>query len=329
MPLNGSEQSVRRMVCDLQSGDRLEDDIFLIVQRELRSSSAGSFYIHAVFADRSGQIVGRMWNASQELFASLPEGGLVHVCGRVDMYKGRPQLIFDAIRAVDVATFDPREFLPSSPHDVEQMWQRTLEILRMVKQPALLALLGKFIKDEGFASRFKLAPAARTNHHAYLGGLLEHTLNLLELAVLVLPRYPRVDPDIVLAGIFFHDCGKTAELTYETGFGYSDEGQMLGHITIANLWIERAAAEIAAETGKAFPRDVLLALQHVIVAHHGKYEFGSPRLPATAEAFMVHYLDNLDAKLAMVFGAIDNDADASNPWTSWIPALENRIFKGK
>ncbi|RMF85663.1 MAG: HD domain-containing protein, partial [Planctomycetota bacterium] len=170
-------------------------------------------------------------------------------------------------------------------------------------------------------------PAARTNHHAYLGGLLEHTLNLLELALLVLPRYPDVSPDLVLVGIFLHDAGKTAELTCGASFDYTDEGQLVGHIVQAAIWVHERASQAAAKLGRPFDPHVLMALKHIIIAHHGRYEFGSPKLPATAEAFMVHYLDNLDAKLNMVFGAIDDDVDEGSDWTKWVPALESRVYK--
>ncbi|MBI5864799.1 MAG: HD domain-containing protein [Planctomycetes bacterium] len=175
-------------------------------------------------------------------------------------------------------------------------------------------------------ANFKQAPAARTNHHAYLGGLLEHTLGLLELAVLALPRYPRVSADLVLTGIFLHDAGKTAELAYSTAFSYTNEGQLLGHIVQACLWIQQRAHALAA-AGKPVDPAVLNALQHIIVSHHGKYEFGSPKLPSTAEAIMVHHLDNLDAKLNMVFGAIDADPDESSEWTAWVQPLETKVFK--
>lgn len=316
-----------RLIAELQSGQRIEDAVYLITQKDLRTTTNGSLYIHAVLADRSGQVVARMWNASKQIYESMPDSGLMHITGRVESYKGKPQVIIDGVRTVDAPNVNPADFLPATAKNVDAMWARVKEILRAVKNPDLLALLAKFVNDEQFVRAFRTAPAARTNHHAFLGGLLEHTLNLMELAVVVLPRYPEVSADLVLAGLFLHDAGKTAELAYDTNFSYTTEGQLVGHIVMTAIWINERVRKIEAETGRPFPPDLLAALQHLIVAHHGKYEFGSPKLPATAEAVMVHYLDNLDAKLNMVFQAIESDPDEESDWTQWIPALETRVFK--
>jgi 3'-5' exoribonuclease len=325
--LSNAPTQTRRSVADLEPGEHIDEALFLIIQKELRTTANGGLYIHAVLADRTGQLLARMWNATQTMYNSLPARGLVTVRGRVESYKGKPQFIIDAIRAHDGEPIDPAQFLPATEYDVDGMWNRALEILRTIKHADLLALVGQFINDETFATAYRRAPAARTNHHACVGGLLEHTLNLLELAVLVLPRYPDVNADLVLAGIFLHDAGKIAELSCDVSFDYTDAGQLLGHIVQATIWVQERANRIAAERGRPIDRHVLLALQHVIVSHHGKYEFGSPRLPATAEAYMVHYLDNLDARLNMVFNAIAEDPDTESDWTRWIPALETRVYK--
>ena len=325
--MTDSTAQPRVPIADLQSGQRIEDAVYLITQKDLRTTSNGSLYIHAVLADRSGQVVARMWNASRQIYDSMPDSGLMHITGRVESYKGKPQVILDGVRTVDAKDVNPIDFLPVTSKDVDAMWTRVKEILRGVKNPDLLALLAKFINDEKFVRAFRMAPAARTNHHAFLGGLLEHTLNLMELAVAVLPRYPDVSADLVLTGLFLHDAGKTTELAFDTNFSYTTEGQLVGHIVITAIWINERVRQIEADTNRPFPADLLAALQHLIVAHHGKYEFGSPKLPATAEAVMVHYLDNLDAKLNMVFQAIEGDQDEDSDWTQWVPALETRVFK--
>lgn len=314
-------------IADLESGQRLEDEVYLVLQKDLRTTNNGGLYIHAVLADRTGQLVARMWNASREVFASIPAQGLAHVTGRVESYKGKPQFIIDGVRTVDDKSIDPSIFLPASKYDIETMWTRVKEILRDVKNADLLALLAKFINDDEFVTAFKRSPAARTNHHACVGGLLEHTLGLLELAAVVLPRYPDVSADLVLTGLFLHDAGKSAELEHISSFEYTTEGQLIGHIVLTAIWVADRAKQIEQESGQVFPPDLLAALQHIIVAHHGRYEFGSPKLPSTAEAIMVHYLDNLDAKLNMVFNAIEKDPDDASDWTKWVPALETRIFK--
>ncbi len=320
--------ATHRDLAGLSAGDAVRDELYLVLQKDLRQTSNGSLYIHAVLADRSGQMVARMWNASQEIFDSIPASGLVRVTGHVETYRNKPQFIIDGLRAADEEGIDPAAFLPASEHDPDAMWERLKQILRTIEDRDLLALVGRFINDDTFAERFRRAPAARSNHHAYLGGLLEHTLSVLELALLVLPRYPRVNRDLVLAGIFLHDAGKTAELNCETNFDYTVEGQLLGHIVQAVCWVHEKAREIERETGRAFPREILVPLEHIIVAHHGRYEFGSPRLPATAEALMVHYLDNLDARMNMVFGAIDAGTDETAEFTDWVHALDTRVYRG-
>ena len=325
--MTAANSSPRRNVSDLKAGQRVEDEVYRIAQKDLRTTNNGSLYIHAVLADATGQILGRMWNASQELYDSMPQGGFLRFRGRVESYKGNPQFIIDGMQAVEPGSFDLSDFLPATRGDVADMWAELKEILRAVQNQDLLALAGKFINDETFATGFQRAPAAVAFHHAWLGGLLEHTLKLLQLAQVVCPLYPAVSQDLVLVGILLHDAGKLRELAYETNFEYTSEGQLIGHITQAVLWIHEKRAEIEEETGRPFPRDIEMALKHIILSHHGKYEFGSPRLPATAEAFVIHYLDNLDAKLNMVFEAIQSDKDASSDWTGFVRALETRVFK--
>lgn len=317
----------RRRLSDLQAGERIEDAVFLIAQKDLRTTTNGGLYIHAVLEDQSGQMLARMWNASQQIYDSMPPSGPMHVRGRVESYKGKPQFIIDGLRNVEPGEVDIADFLPTTTQDVEAMWNRVLEILRGIQNPDLRSLIGSFVNDASFAANFRRAPAARTNHHAFLGGLLEHTLALLELAVLILPRYPQVNPDLVLAGLFLHDAGKTAELSYTASFSYTTEGQLLGHIVQAVLWIHERARELERRSGRRFPPEVLTALEHIIVSHHGKYEFGSPKLPSTPEAIMVHHLDNLDAKLNMAFSAIAADPDEGGEWTPWIQALETKVYK--
>ena len=325
--MTDTNENAHRNIAELQPGERLEDQVFRIAQKELRTTSKGGLYIHAVLADATGQILGRMWNASQEIYDAFPTDGFLSFRGRVETYQGKPQFIIDGVRAVDPDSFDPSDFLPASTLDVEAMWQEAKEILRGVQDRHLLALAAKFINDDEFAKGFGRAPAAVVMHHARLGGLIEHTLSLLRLARVVCPLYPQVSQDLVLVGVFLHDAGKIRELGYDTNFVYTSEGQLIGHITQAVLWIHEKCAEIASETDQPFPHDIEMALKHIILSHHGKYEFGSPRLPATAEALMIHYLDNLDAKLNMVFEAIEADPDADSDWTSYVRALETRVFK--
>lgn len=317
----------RRFVKELAAGDTLEDQVFLIASKDLRTTNNGSLYIHCVLQDRTGQLLGRLWQATKPIFEQMPEGGFMRFKGRVEDYKGAPQFIIDAMRPAEPDCVDIGEFLPRTREDQAAMFERVKVILRQVRNPHLLALLKQFICDTELMARFCKAPAAVQMHHAFVGGLLEHTRNVLELAQLVIPRYPEVSLDLVLAGIFLHDLGKTAELTYDTCFQYTSQGQLIGHIVQAVIWIEEKAKAAAAETGQPFPAEIKTALEHLILAHHGQYEFGSPKLPAMPEAIAIHHLDNLDAKLEMFTSKIRNDPDEAGEWTDYVRGLDTRIYK--
>jgi len=316
-----------RYIVDLKPGDRIEDQVFLIRSKDLRTTTEGRLYIHAVFVDKSGQIVARMWQATEGMFKAMPEGGFMSFKGRVENYKGNLQFIIEGLRIADPGTFDPADFLPATEKDCDAMWQRLKEILNTIQHPDLRALVVEFLADEDLMRDFRSAPAAAVMHHAYLGGLLEHTVTLLEVGRRVIPLYPKLSLDLVLAGLFLHDIGKSKELTYETTIGYSDSGQLLGHIVQATLWIEKKADAVAARLGKPFPEELRWALQHIVLSHHGSYAFGSPKLPAIPEAIAIHYLDNLDAKVHMFLAEIENHPDDASHWTNYNRALETKIFK--
>ncbi len=318
----------RRYIVDLAPGERIEDQVFLIASKDLRTTSQGALYIHAVLADRTGQMLARVWQATESMYSALPEGGFIRLKGRCESYKGALQFIIDAIRPIeDPASVDASDFVPRTTGDIDAMWARVREIVGEIKNEFVAALMAEFLADEELLRRFRKAPAAVQMHHAYVGGLLEHTLAVLELARLVIPRYPKLSLDLVLAGVFLHDIAKTAELTYETNFAYTDGGQLVGHVTQAAIWVELKSAAAAKKSGKPFPAEIKHALQHLILAHHGKYEFGSPRLPAMPEAIAIHHLDNLDAKVTMMLRAIETDNDPQSRWTEYVRALESKVFK--
>ena len=326
--------AARRFIAELKAGELIADQVFLIAKKDLRTTTNGSLYIHLVLADRTGQLLGRLWSATQQQYDTIPEGGFLRVRGRTESYKGALQFIVDGMRPVEKGAFDVADFIPCTDKDVGEMWERVLAILRTVKHPMLIALIKEFVTDQAIVAGYKKAPAAIANHHAFIGGLLEHTLSVLELATRVLGKtddsdshYPEVSRDLVLTGIFLHDIGKTAELTYDTNFTYTTSGQLLGHITQAALWIDRKAGEVEAKTGQPFPEDIQNVLTHIILSHHGQYEFGSPKLPSCLEAILVHYLDNIDARLNMALTAIKDPKDAEGDWTGYVRALETRVYK--
>lgn len=330
----GSDAKSRVWVENLMPGQRIDDEIFLVNKKDLRSTTNGGLYIHMILSDRTGQLLTRLWQATQQQFESIPDGGFIRVRGRTESYKGAMQFIVEGMRPVPQNEINLGDFIPRTKYDTEDMWRKVLDILNTVENKDLRTLLKRFADDKALVEKFKTAPAAVSLHHAYVGGLLEHTLSVLQLACLIFGKddastshYPEVSRDLILAGIFLHDIGKTAEFTFETNFTYTDSGQLIGHIVQAAIWIDQKIADVEAETKQPFPGDIQNVLTHIVLAHHGTYEFGSPRLPSIPEAVAVHYLDNLDAKLHMFLRQIDTDADAEARWTQYLPAIGTRVFK--
>jgi 3'-5' exoribonuclease len=316
----------RRYVNQLMAGETL-DQVFLVRDKDLRTTKAGGLYLQCTLADKGGTLAARMWQISESIYTAVPVDGFLQVKGRTEEYRGTLQLIIDACRPWPAEKVDLADFLPVTKQDVEAMWGELTEILRGIKNDPIRLLIKKFIEDQDFVAAFKRSPAALQLHHAFIGGLLEHTLATMRAAKALLPLYPTVNPDLVLAGMFLHDIGKTAELAAGTSMAYTDRGQLVGHVTLAAVWVAQKAAAVAAEIGEPFPARTLDLLQHIIVSHHGQLEFGAPRLPAIPEAFFVHYVDNLDAKLFITTKAIESDPDPNTSFTSYLPSLETRIYK--
>lgn len=303
------------------------DQVFLVRDKDLRTTKAGDLYIVCTLCDRTGNIPARMWRASESIYNSVPADGFLHVKGRTEDYRGNLQFVIDALRPWPADKVDLADFVPVTELDIEQTWAELLEILRGIKDPPLRLLIKKFVEDRDLVAAFKRSPAAMQMHHPFIGGLLEHTLNVARAAVALLGLYPRLNADLVLAGVFLHDIGKTAELSAGTTMNYTDRGLLVGHVTLAAMWVSEKAAAITAETSEPFPARTVDLLQHVILSHHGALEFGSPKLPAIPEAFFVHYLDNLDAKIWMTTHAVENDSDEQASFTSYMRQLGTRIYK--
>jgi 3'-5' exoribonuclease len=201
-------------------------------------------------------------------------------------------------------------------------------LLRKMRDPHLLNLAECFLVDDDFMRKFSRAPAGVKNHHAYLGGLIEHVVNLMELVARVAPLYPALNADLLLMGAFLHDAGKIDELVYERDFAYTDEGQLLGHVVMAVSMLDKKLRETERLAGEPVPEELVLRLKHMIVSHHGQYEFGSPKLPMTLEAVALHHLDNLDAKLHSFEQLIRDDPNVESGWTNFHHSLGRKLFKG-
>lgn len=300
------------------------NNVYMVSEPILRSTTRGDLYIAMFLSDRTGQLNGRMWQASETIYSSLPKPGFVHIQGRSELYQNNLQIIINNVNVVDASQVCLEDFLARTDKDTGQMFEEVKSIVGKIKNPQLKALVGQFLADTELMEKFRNAPAAIKLHHNYLGGLLEHTHNMLRVAAGILPLYKQVQADLVLAAIFLHDIGKTEELTYDMAFSYTDSGQLIGHIVKSFLMINKKADSLAAN-GAPIDEPILDALGHIILSHHGQYEFGSPKLPATPEAFMVNYIDDLDAKIGQVTAAIDSELSESN-WTGWKNALQTRLY---
>ena len=316
----------RRYVSDLTPNENI-DQVFLVREKQLRTTRKGDLYIDASLGDRTGSIKARMWQVNEMIFNGIPADGFIHVKGRTEEYQGKVQLRIEACRPVSAEKVDMAEYLATTPRDIDAMWAELMEIMRDIRDEPLRLLIKKFTEDTEIIEIFKRAPAAVQMHHAYVGGLLEHTLNVARLAKVVLPLYPRLNPDLLLAAVFLHDIGKTAELSSGVSIKYTDRGQLVGHIAMAAIWIQETADCLADELGDEFPVKTTTLLQHLILSHHGVKEYGSPILPAIPEAFVLHYLDNLDAKMYMTSHAIESDPDGENHFTGYLRQLETQIYK--
>jgi len=313
-----------KFINQIQPGETI-DDIYMVKDPILRSTTKGDLYIAMYLCDRTGQLNSRMWQASEAVYHALPKPGFVHIQGRSELYQDNLQIIVNNVSAIDAGKVNIDDFLARTSKDVNKMFEEVKKIIGGIKNQQLKALVGEILADGELMKKFCNSPAAMKLHHSYLGGLLEHTNNMLKVAVAILPLYPEVQADLVLAGIFLHDIGKTEELTYDMTFSYTDTGQLIGHIAETLLMINKKADALAAK-GVIIDKPILDALGHIVLSHHGQYEFGSPKLPATAEAFMVNYIDDLDAKINQVTTAIDSEQSDSN-WTSWQKALETKLYR--
>lgn len=317
----------RRYVNELSDGEAI-DQVFLASEKQLRPNRQGNLYLQVRLSDKTGSITAMMWNATQNQYDVFENGDFIQVKGTSQLYNGGMQVLAKTIAKTDSSKIDEAEFTTLSNTLLETMTGRVAELLRSMRNVHLQNLAECFLVDEGFMRKFRSAPAGVKNHHAYRGGLLEHTLSLMEVAAVVGPLYEGLDSDLLLMGAFLHDMGKTVELTYEPDLGYSDSGQLLGHLIQGVDMLNKTIQSVTDQSGEEFPEELANRLKHMVVSHHGQYEFGSPKLPMTLEAIALHHLDNLDAKMHCAKQMIDEDVNTDSQWTVYNPAIGRKIYKG-
>src|ERR1700758_5212316 len=308
------------LVSDLNSEQNITT-FFLVCEKEIRNTREGKPYLRLELGDRSGTIEARMWDQFETAAKGINRDDFVKVQARVEIYKNRPQLSVMQVRLAKPEEIDLADFLPQTKADVEKLYAQLLEYGASIRNPWLKKLVAGILDDPAIAARYRRAPAAKVMHHAYLGGLLEHVISLCGLAKLVAAHYPELDVDLLLTTAILHDVGKLDELCYERAIGYTTQGQLLGHIVMEVENVSKAIDRI-----EGFPPALKTVVQHILISHHGQYEFGSPKQPMIREALVFHYLDDLDSKLAAVRVALANPS-GDEEWSSYSAALARRFLR--
>jgi 3'-5' exoribonuclease len=314
-----------QFIHDLRPGDRVLG-FFLVRHKQLepfRDRTRGEF-LTLVLADCTGEILARVWDEAPALTETFEQGQVVKVAGEVEEYMGRWQVIVDKLRPAEADEYAEADLFPATERDVDEMLDIVRETIEGIEDPHLQALVAHFFDDEDFVARFSRAPAARRIHHAYLGGLLEHTVEVVTLCKALLEVYPEIHRDLLLTGALLHDVGKTAEFEYETDIGYSDEGRLLGHVVMS----DRLVSDAIAATPN-FPADLALRLRHMVLSHHGRYEWGSPRRPQTLEAVALHHVENLDAQVNRFHRILAARRESDKPWTGYDTLLRRHLYAGR
>jgi 3'-5' exoribonuclease len=308
----------RQFVKDLKAGV-LVNDIFLCSRRDVKERRDGVPFVTFEFRDKTGSVNGIMWDKVEDALNFITPGTFCRVQGRVGDYQGKLQLTVSIIVPANDSEVSRGDFIAVSRYSCEDMTAELRGYIEGVTAPHLRSLLNSFFGDKQFMQEFQNAPAAQQVHHACIGGLLEHTVLMCRIARVIPQVYPEVNHDLLLTGIILHDVGKTREYVYEKAIDHSLDGRLIGHIVTGYQMVQDKIAAIP-----DFPAEPARMLLHIILSHHGQMEFGSPKTPKFAEALIVHFLDNLDARVAMFRDAVEKNPNVK--WTDFHQYLETNIY---
>jgi len=307
---------------DIRAGDSL-DDVFVLSEKTMAQKRDGNSFLNITLSDKTGNIRGVIWDRVDDISAGTASGDFVQIQGTVSEYKEMLQLVVKNMTTIPSDSINPSDFLPATRRDIDKMFLRLLKITASMEAEHLKKLFEAFFNDMNFVRKFKNAPAAKKMHHAYIGGLLEHTLSMALLADRIAGHYSGVDRDLLLAGAILHDIGKVREFNFKYNIDYSDEGRLLSHVVIGIMMLDEKIQEL-----EDFPQDQAVLLRHMIVSHHGTREFGSPEPPKTIEAVLLNYIDEIDAKVNGIRDFIATE-DPNESWTSYHRLLGRHFYKGK
>lgn len=319
----------RTCVSDLSDGDTV-DEVFLLADKQLRANRNADMYLLATLRDKTGVISGLMWNVSEDRLQHISSGDMVQVKGKVQLYQGSLQMIVTRIDLAPQSEFDADDFRAQPNANVGPLLTRLKELLSSISCDKLRTLSDCFMNDEALVEALCGAPAGVRAHHAYQGGLIEHIVSMAEVADRLCGLYSQLNRDLLLLGVLLHDLGKVRELSWDPALVYTDEGQLLGHMNIAIEILNEKLLEARGEMGGTeVDAEDVLRLKHMILSHHGSLEHGSPRVPMTPEAMVLHQIDNLDAKLHEFTRSIEDDVNKQSAWTPYSPRMERKLFKGR
>lgn len=295
---------------------------FLVLNKDVRQKKTGEPYLSLLLGDKTGDIDAKMWDGVADIVDTFDRNDYIKIRGQATVYQNRLQLRVDRLTRADDRDVEPADYFPASKRDRDEMYAELMGYIETMRNPHLKALLEAFFADSDIARRYKTAPAAKSIHHAWIGGLIEHVLSLMTLARFTARHYQEVDEDLLLTGVVLHDIGKIHELNYDRGFGYSDEGQLIGHILIALRMLDEKIRLVP-----GFPPKLRLLVEHLIASHHGELAYGSPKVPCFLEAMLLHHLDNLDSKMETVRTIVQRDSLMEGNFTGYAPSLERSLLK--
>lgn len=302
---------------------RVFDGFFLVLAKQQRTTKTNKPYLNLILGDKTGQLEARVWELGDARIArDFDKGAIVKVRASCSRFEDRLQMKVDQLRLAEPDEVEKSDLLPATGYDVNDLWRQLANFVEDMANPDLKRLLKAILADPSISMAYREAPAARQLHHAWLGGLLEHVVSLLRLGERVAAHYPLLDRDLLLTGVILHDIGKIRELSWDTGFDYTIEGVLLGHIQMGVDIVEKAIASLP-----DFPDRLRTLVLHLILSHHGKLEFGSPKLPMIPEALVLNFIDDLDAKMQAVISEFDKSAregKAADELTGRVWSLDNR-----
>lgn len=305
---------------DIKENGKVRGD-YLVQSKTVAQTRQGNSFLTLTLADRTGTVEAKVWDRVEEISTQFKDGDIITITGQANTYRNQIQIQIHELKQ-NKSPVDPAVFQESTPKDITEMFSELKKLAHRIKNRHLRTLIESFMADHQFISQFKKAPAAKTFHHGYLGGLLEHTLSVSQMAVMVTEHYPDLDDDLLLCGAILHDIGKIDELNCELSIEYSDKGRLLGHIVLGILMVEERL-----KTLKDFPSELALRLRHLILSHHGEFDLGSPKRPKFLEAFALHLIDDMDAKMNGL-GRLLKDDRQEGSWTAFNNLFQRYFFKG-